>query len=99
LNDTGLNKLKLLLDEMFTGYKDHFEILGYDVQTVEDVGLKGSEDMKVAKYAYDNDFILITEDKRKPVDFMKILQGKYILVDASMIVKMIDSAVKEKYGE
>jgi len=55
--------------------------------------------MKVAKYAYDNDFILITEDKKKPVDFMKILQGKYILVDASMIVKMIDSAVKEKYGE
>jgi predicted nuclease of predicted toxin-antitoxin system len=84
---------------MFTGYKDHFEILGYDVQTVEDVGLKGSEDMKVAKYAVDNDYILITEDKRKPVDFMKILQGKYILVDASMIVKMIDKAVQSKYGE
>jgi predicted nuclease of predicted toxin-antitoxin system len=91
--------MKLLLDEMFTGYKHHFEILGYTVQTVEDVGLKGSEDMKVAKYAYDNDYILITEDKRKPVDFMKILKGKYILVDASMIVKMIDNAVREKYGE
>ena len=90
--------MKLLLDEMFTGYKDHFEILGYEVRTVEDVGLKGSEDMKVARYAFDNDLILITEDKRKPVDFMKILQGKYVLVDASMIVKMIDNAVKEKYG-
>ena len=99
MNDTGLNNLKLLLDEMFTGYKDHFEILGYDVRTVEDVGLKGSEDMKVAKYAYENDYILITEDKRKPVDFMKILHGKYILVDASMIVKMIDNAVQNKYGE
>ena len=99
MNDIGLNSLKLLLDEMFTGYKDHFDILGYDVQTVEDVGLKGSEDMKVAKYAHENDYILITEDKRKPVDFMKILQGKYILVDASMIVKMIDNAVQEKYGK
>ncbi len=91
--------MRLLLDEMFTGYKDHFEILGYSVQTVEDVGLKGSDDMKVSRYAYDNDYILVTEDKRKPIDFMKILQGKYILVDASMIVKMIDTAIKEKYGE
>ena len=91
--------MKLLLDEMFTGYKDHFEILGYEVQTVEDVGLKGSEDMKVAKYAVDNDYILITEDKRKPVDFMKILQGKYILVDASMVVRMIDNAIQAKYSE
>ena len=90
--------MRILLDEMFTGYKDHFDILGYDVQTVEDVGLKGQDDMRVAKYATENNYILITEDKKKPVDFMKILKGKYILVDASMVVKMINEAIKEKYG-
>ena len=49
-------------------------------------------------FSIENDYILITEDKKKPVDFMKILQGKYILVDASMIVQMIDNAVKTQYS-
>lgn len=32
--------MKLLLDEMFTGLKDHFTILGWEAYTVDDSGLK-----------------------------------------------------------
>jgi predicted nuclease of predicted toxin-antitoxin system len=90
--------VKLLLDEMFTGLRDHFILLGWEAYTVDDVGLKGAGDMEVARYAKENGLILVTEDKRKPVDFMKLLGGRYVLVDTSMLVNMIIRAVEEKYG-
>lgn len=89
---------KLLLDEMFTGLKDHFTLLGWEAYTVEDVGLKGADDIGVARYAKEKGLILVTEDKRKPVEFMKLLGGRYILVDTPMVVRMIAQAVEEKYG-
>ena len=41
--------LRLLLDEMYTGLKQHFEILGHDVETVQDADLKGVEDRRVVR--------------------------------------------------
>jgi len=32
--------LKLLLDEMYAGLKEYFEILGWNVLTVQDAGLQ-----------------------------------------------------------
>lgn len=91
--------MKILLDEMFTGLKEHFEILGWDVLTVEGIDMKGAPDKDVAQYAYKHDLILVTEDKRKPVEFMKLLGGKYVLVDTPMVVRMIEKEVKEKFGK
>ncbi len=91
--------MKLLLDEMFTGYKDHFTILGWEAYTVDDAGLKGAGDMKVARYAKENGLILVTEDKRKPVEFMRLLGGRYVLVDTPMLVNMVINAVEEKYRD
>jgi len=90
--------MKVLLDEMLTGLKDHLDILGWDVFTVDDIGLKGSDDKNIAQYAYDNDFILVSED-RKPTEFLKLLGGKYLHVDSPMIVRMIMKELKEKYPE
>ena len=52
--------LRLLLDEMYTGLKQHFEILGHDVETVQDADLKGAEDRRVVEYARDHGLLLVT---------------------------------------
>ncbi len=44
-------------------------------------GLKGAGDMEVARYAKENGLILATEDKRKPVDFMKLLGDPDVVHD------------------
>jgi predicted nuclease of predicted toxin-antitoxin system len=90
--------MKVLLDEMLTGLKDHLDILGWDVSTVDDIGLKGSDDKNIAQYAYDNDFILVSED-RKPIEFLKLLGGRYLHVDSTMIVRTIMKELEEKYPE
>lgn len=36
--------MKPLLDEMFIGLKDHFTLLGWEAYTVEDAGLKGTDE-------------------------------------------------------
>ena len=43
--------MKLLLDEMYTGLKDHLEILGWEVETVRDAGITGKQDREIAEYA------------------------------------------------
>jgi hypothetical protein len=40
---------------------------------VDDSGLKGAGDMEVARYVKENGFIMVNEDKRKPVEFMRLL--------------------------
>lgn len=88
--------MKVLLDEMLTGLRDHLEILGWDVTTVDDIGLKGSDDKSIAQHAYDKDYVLVSED-RKPIEFVKLLGGKYLLVDTPMIVRMIIKELIKKY--
>jgi hypothetical protein len=34
--------LGLLLDEMYAGLKEHFEVLGWEVETVQEAGLGGA---------------------------------------------------------
>jgi hypothetical protein len=40
--------------------------------------------------------VLVSED-RKPIEFVKLLGGKYLLVDTPMIVRMIIKELKKKY--
>lgn len=35
--------MKLFLDEHFTGSKEYYEALGWDVTTVQDEGMKGKK--------------------------------------------------------
>ncbi len=88
--------MKLLLDEMFSGLKEYFEVLGYEVTTVHDVDLKGKSDKEVAEYAKEYDLILITEDK-KPAELVDLLEGRFFYVDNKTKAQMIHEKIKEKY--
>ena len=90
--------MKILLDEMFAGLKEYFEILGWDVLTVQDAGLRGAKDIAVAEYAINNDLLLVTEDQ-KPAELMNLKGSKYVLISNAMIAKIADEKIREKYPE
>lgn len=91
------NKIRLLLDEMYTGFKEYLEVLGWEAVTVEEVGLKGAPDSKIVKYAEENNLLLVTEDQ-KLADLADISDVPYVLVSKRLIAKMIDSKIREKYA-
>ncbi|HEX69620.1 MAG TPA: hypothetical protein ENG10_04930 [Candidatus Bathyarchaeota archaeon] len=92
-----MKSMKLLLDEMFAGLKEFFEILGWEVITVQEAGLQGAKDKEIVEYAKKNDLILVTQDK-KPADLAELLGAKYVLVSRSLIAKIVDAKIREKYG-
>ena len=90
--------MKLLLDEMFSGLKEYFEVLGCEVITVHDADLTGRMDKAIAEYAYEHDLVLITEDK-KPAELADLLGGKYFYVDNKTKAQMIHEKIKTTYCE
>jgi predicted nuclease of predicted toxin-antitoxin system len=90
--------MKLLLDEMYSGLKEYFEILGCDVETVRDVSLSGKMDREIAEYAKEHDLILITED-RKPAELSELLDGRFFYVDNKTKAQMIHEKICKKYCE
>ena len=88
--------LKLLLDEMYVGLKEYFEILGWDVLTVHDVGLQGAKDKEIVEYAKNNNLLLMTQDQ-KPADLADLKGVKYVLISNAMIAKIADAEIREKY--
>lgn len=90
--------MKILLDEMYAGLKEYFEILGWDVMTVQEAGLRGAKDRAVAEYAANNNLLLVTEDQ-KPAELMHLKGGKYVLISNAMIAKIADEKIREKYPD
>jgi len=88
--------MKILLDEMYSGLREYFEVLGWDVITVQEAGLRGAKDRKVAEYASKNDLLLVTQDQ-KPAELMNLKGAKYVLISSAMIAKMADQKIREKY--
>lgn len=88
--------LKLLLDEMYQGLKEYFEILGWSVETVRDAGLQGATDRKIVEFARTNNLLLITQDQ-KPADLAELMGVKYVLISNALIVQVADSKIKEKF--
>jgi len=78
---------KILLDEMYSGLKEYFEVLGWEVLTVHEVGLQGARDKDIVLYAKKNDLILVTQDQ-KIADMADILQVKCILISGGLIAKI-----------
>lgn len=85
--------MRLLLDEMFSGLKEYFEVLGCDVVTVHDSNLTGKMDKEIAEYAKKHDLILITED-RKPAELADLLGARYFYVDSKTKAQMIHEKIK-----
>jgi len=88
--------LKLLLDEMYAGLKEYFEILGWDVLTVQASGLQGAKDKDIVKYAKNNNLLLVTQDQ-KPADLADLKGVKQVLISNAMIAKIADAKIREKY--
>ena len=88
--------MKLLLDEMYTGLKEYFETLGWDVMTIQDIGLKGTSDREVIEYAKNNGLLIVTQDQ-KPADLADLKGVPYVLISNKMIARMADAKIREKY--
>ncbi|MCP8323116.1 MAG: DUF5615 family PIN-like protein [Candidatus Methylarchaceae archaeon HK02M2] len=88
--------MKILLDEMYAGLKEYFETLGWDVLTVQDAGLQGAKDKDVVAYAKKNNLLLVTQDQ-KPADLADLTGVKYVLISNTMIAKIADAKIREKY--
>ncbi len=88
--------LKLLLDEMYTGLKEYFETLGWDVLTIQDIELKGANDREVIEYAKKNGLLVVTQDQ-KPADLADLKGVPYVLISKKMIARMVDAKIREKY--
>lgn len=96
---SGMRCLKrILLDEMYSGLKEYFELLGWEVLTVSDAGLQGAKDKDIVLYAKRNDLILVTQDQ-KIADMAEVMQAKYVLVSSGLIAKVADEKIREKYPE
>jgi len=90
--------LRILLDEMYSGLKEYFETLGWEVFTVQEVGLQGAKDKDVVDYAKKNDLLLVTQDQ-KPADLAELVGVKYVLISNALIAKMADQKIRGKYPE
>ena len=90
--------MKILLDEMFAGLKEYFEILGWDVLTAQEAGLRGAKDRAVVEYALNNNLLLVTEDQ-KPAELAHLKGAKHVLISNAMIAKVADEKIREKYPE
>lgn len=86
--------MRILLDEMFSGLKEYFEVLGCDVTTVHDVNLSGKMDKAIAEYAKEHDLVLITEDK-KPAELADLLGARYFYVDNKTKAQMIHEKIQK----
>ena len=93
-----MTSLKLLLDEMYAGLKEYFEILGWNVQSVQDAGLQGKEDREVIEYAKKNNLLLVTQDP-KPANLADLAGVKYVLISNAMIARIADEKIREKYSD
>jgi len=90
--------LKLLLDEMYAGLKEYFETLGWEVLTVQDVGLKGAKDKDIVDYAKKNSLLLVTQDL-KQADLADLTGVKYVLISNALIAKIANTKIREKYAD
>ena len=90
--------MKLLLDEMYTGLKEYFETLGYEVLTAQEAGLKGAKDKDIVEYARKHSLIIVTQDQ-KPSELAELTGVPCVLISNAIIAKVADSKIKERYPE
>lgn len=88
-------KVRLLLDEMYTGFREYLESLGWPVLTVEEVGLRGQEDRRVVDFARRRGLLLVTQDA-KMADLATLRGVKCVLVSNLMIAKLIDAEIRRR---
>jgi predicted nuclease of predicted toxin-antitoxin system len=81
---------------MYSGLKEYFEILGWEVLTVQEAGLQGARDKDVVEFAKSNDLLLVTQDQ-KSAELAELVGVKCVLISSAMIAKIADAKIREKY--
>jgi len=81
---------------MYAGLKEYFEILGWNVLTVQHAGLQGAKDKDIIEYAKNNNLLLVTQDQ-KPAELADLTGVKHVLISNAMIAKIADAKIREKY--
>lgn len=89
--------MRVLLDEMFAGLKEYFEVLGYEVLTAQEAGLKAAKDREVVDYAARHGLVLVTQDQ-KPAELADLLGVRCVLVSGAMIARVADARIRELFG-
>ncbi len=86
----------LLLDEMYTGFKEYFEIMEWEVVTLDDLDLQGADDKEVVRCAKEKDLLLVTQDQ-KPAELAEITGVPFVLISKRLVAELIDSEIRRKY--
>ena len=90
--------MKILLDEMYTGLKEYFEIQGWKVLTAQEAGLRGAKDRRMVEYAKRNDLMLVTQEQ-KSADLAELIGVKNVWISRAKIAKIAEVEIMEKYPD
>ncbi len=90
--------MRIILDEMYAGLKECFEMLGWNVLTVHEAGLQGTKDAEVVEYAKNHDLLLVTQD-HKSGELAELKGVKYVLISNALITKIAKKKIREKYAD
>jgi|YelNatPaOPRAMG01_1025707.scaffolds.fasta_scaffold59724_3 predicted nuclease of predicted toxin-antitoxin system len=86
--------MRVLLDEMYSGLKPFLRLLGWEVRTVEEEGLRGAEDEQVVEQAGRRGLVLVTQEQR--VSELAKLRGiPCVLVGSGDIARIVDEKLRE----
>lgn len=88
--------MKILLDAMYDGLQEYLEEIGWQVKTVKDLGAPNAKDPVVRSYAKENDFILITQDKRS-ADVARRSGIECVLVSLGDIADLVKERINTEY--
>jgi predicted nuclease of predicted toxin-antitoxin system len=87
--------VRLLLDEMYTGFKEYLESMGWEVVTVEEAGLRGARDFEVVDYAKRRGLVVVTQDQ-KTAELAQLRGVGCIHISSLMIAKLIDAELRKR---
>lgn len=86
--------MRVLLDEMYSGLKPFLRLLGWEVRTVEEEGLRGAEDERVVEQAGRRGLVLVTQEQRVS-ELAKLKGVPCVLVGFGDIARIVDEKLRE----
>jgi len=86
--------MRVLLDEMYSGLKPFLRLLGWEVRTVEEEGLRGAEDEQVVEQAARRGLVLVTQEQRV-YELARLRGVPCVLVGFGDIARIVDEKLRE----
>jgi predicted nuclease of predicted toxin-antitoxin system len=85
--------MKILLDEMYAGHREHLAYLCWHITFIKYAGLKGADDAELVKYAKKNNMVIVTADC-KVEEFAKLFGVECVIINKVDLVRLIDEKLK-----